>query len=128
MRFPRYIHKTAPQTAPVSGAESLLDYHAGWTGGYERRRPDAPHRRAHGACHQRLCPCSKNILDYGAQNKRSHVTSRAELGAIDFPFDGFARIAEEEASSELYGLLKRADEKFITERAYDNPKFVKDVA
>jgi len=73
-----------------------------------------------------LCPSSKSIADYGAHNQRSHITIRAELaGAI--ALEELARIAEEEASAEVYGLLKRADEKHVTERAYDHPKFVEDL-
>ena len=74
-----------------------------------------------------LCPCSKKISDYGAHNQRSHITVQVELAGGELSLEELARIAEEEASSELYGLLKRADEKFVTERAYDNPKFVEDL-
>ncbi len=73
-----------------------------------------------------LCPCSKKISAYGAHNQRSHITVQAVLDgevAID---DLIARI-EAQASCELYGLLKRPDEKYVTERAYDNPKFVEDL-
>jgi len=73
-----------------------------------------------------LCPCSKKISQYGAHNQRSHVTIDAELAA-DVPVEALIRIAEEEASCELWGLLKRPDEKFVTERAYENPKFVEDL-
>jgi GTP cyclohydrolase I len=73
-----------------------------------------------------LCPCSKEISDFGAHNQRSHVTVRVELlQAIDWP--ELVRFAEDAASSEVWPLLKRADEKWITERAYENPKFVEDV-
>ena len=72
-----------------------------------------------------LCPCSKEISEYGAHNQRSLVTvtvqprARARQRAHS--------LAEEEASCELYGILKRADEKYVTERAYDNPRFVEDL-
>ncbi|PNX02626.1 hypothetical protein CF645_38730, partial [Burkholderia pseudomallei] len=69
---------------------------------------------------------SKKISQYGAHNQRSHVTIDAELAA-DVPVEGLIRIAEEEASCALWGLLKRPDEKFVTERAYENPKFVEDL-
>jgi GTP cyclohydrolase I len=73
-----------------------------------------------------LCPCSKKISDYGAHNQRSHVTITATIK--DFIWiEEIIDIVESEASSELYGLLKRPDEKFVTERAYDNPKFVEDM-
>jgi GTP cyclohydrolase I len=73
-----------------------------------------------------LCPCSKQISQYGAHNQRSHVTIAAEL-ADEIAVEDLIRIAEEEASCELWGLLKRPDEKFVTERAYENPKFVEDL-
>jgi GTP cyclohydrolase I len=73
-----------------------------------------------------LCPCSKKISDYGAHNQRSHVTVTAKTS--DFVWiEEIVDLIEKQASSELYGLLKRPDEKFVTERAYDNPKFVEDM-
>ena len=118
--FPYFVNKTAP----VSGVQSLLDYEVTLTG--ETR---------HGATRlflqvlvpvTSLCPCSKKISQYGAHNQRSHVTIKAEL-AGDVAVEELIRIAEEEASCELWGLLKRPDEKFVTERAYENPKFVEDL-
>ncbi|HTS23354.1 MAG TPA: GTP cyclohydrolase FolE2 [Casimicrobiaceae bacterium] len=122
LHFPYFIRKAAP----VSGVESLLDYDARWT-----VEADAQ-ARARVAIElvapvTSLCPCSKKIADYGAHNQRSHITVRVELAGGDVSLEELARIAEEEASSELYGLLKRSDEKFVTERAYDNPKFVEDL-
>src|SRR5258708_17611396 len=73
-----------------------------------------------------LCPCSKNISDYGAHNQRSHVTITAKLRSHMW-IEELIEIAESEASCELYGILKRTDEKYVTERAYDNPKFVEDM-
>ena len=73
-----------------------------------------------------LCPCSKQISDYGAHNQRSHVIVKAETS--DFVWiEEIVELIEREASCELYGLLKRPDEKYVTERAYDNPKFVEDL-
>ena len=73
-----------------------------------------------------LCPCSKEISDYGAHNQRSHVTIRVEaLG--DLSWLELVRFAEDSASAEIWSSLKRADEKWITERAYENPKFVEDM-
>ena len=122
LHFPYFIRKAAP----VSGVESLLDYDARWaieTDGEARTRLAielvAPVTS--------LCPCSKKIADYGAHNQRSHITVRVELAGGELALEELARIAEEEASSELYGVLKRSDEKFVTERAYDNPKFVEDL-
>jgi len=73
-----------------------------------------------------LCPCSKEISDYGAHNQRSHVTIKVEpLQEIGWP--ELVRFAEDSASSEIWAMLKRADEKWVTERAYENPKFVEDM-
>ncbi|MAZ44369.1 MAG: GTP cyclohydrolase I FolE2 [Legionellales bacterium] len=115
-----------PKKAPVSGVESLMDYQV----------------RIQAACRDNqlksqltvtvpvtsLCPCSKAIAEYGAHNQRSHIV-------IDLRYEADAQlsiltpieIAEAQASCELYGLLKRPDEKFVTEKAYDNPKFVEDL-
>ena len=73
-----------------------------------------------------LCPCSKKISDYGAHNQRSHVTIQARVDSFVW-IEELIEIAEPEASCELYGMLKRPDEKYVTERAYDNPKFVEDI-
>ena len=63
-----------------------------------------------------LCPCSKEISAYGAHNQRSHVTISVH-GTEPLSIEEVVRVAEEQASCELYGLLKRPDEKFVTERA-----------
>ena len=120
--FPYFVRKAAP----VSGVESLLDYDARWS---TETAADGRTRVAIEliAPVTSLCPCSKKISDYGAHNQRSHITVRVELAGGDLSLEELARIAEEEASSELYGVLKRSDEKFVTERAYDNPKFVEDL-
>lgn len=122
MRFPYFIRKAAP----VSGVESLLDYDATWAAETSR---DGRTRLTVGlmAPVTSLCPCSKKIADYGAHNQRAHITVHVEVAVGELGLEELARIAEEEASSELYGLLKRSDEKFVTERAYDNPKFVEDL-
>ena len=120
LRFPFFVRKTAP----VSGVASLMDYQVTLEGsirdtGIERMLTIV-------APVTSLCPCSKEIAEYGAHNQRSHITigvrCRRPVGIAEL-----IRIAESEASSELYGLLKRPDEKYVTERAYDNPKFVEDL-
>ncbi|HEB55022.1 MAG TPA: GTP cyclohydrolase I FolE2 [Gammaproteobacteria bacterium] len=119
MNFPYFINKTAP----VSGVQSLMDYDVSFIG------------EIHNGKHimtikvivpvTSLCPCSKKISDRGAHNQRSHVTITARVN--DFVWvEELIELVEEEASCELYGLLKRPDEKMVTERAYDNPKFVED--
>ena len=75
-----------------------------------------------------LCPCSKEISEYGAHNQRSHVTMSVVLDPqTKMTVEDLVTAAESQASSELWGLLKRPDEKWVTERAYDNPKFVEDL-
>jgi GTP cyclohydrolase I len=73
-----------------------------------------------------LCPCSKSISDYGAHNQRSHVTVNVKTSGFVW-IEEIIDLVEKQASCELYGLLKRPDEKYVTERAYDNPKFVEDM-
>ena len=75
-----------------------------------------------------LCPCSKEISEYGAHNQRSHVTILVKVDpAANLNVEELLRIAETEASSELWAILKRPDEKWVTERAYETPKFVEDL-
>jgi GTP cyclohydrolase I len=112
------------KTAPVSGVQSLLDYEATFIA--EKRDGETRMSLKVLVPVTSLCPCSKKISQYGAHNQRSHVTITAEL-ADEVAVEELVRIAEEEASCELWGLLKRPDEKFVTERAYDNPKFVEDL-
>jgi GTP cyclohydrolase I len=118
--FPYFIRKTAP----VSGVQSLLDYEV--TLSADARDGTTRLFTKVLVPVTSLCPCSKKISQYGAHNQRSHVTISAEL-VDDVPVEDLVRMAEEEASCELWGLLKRPDEKFVTERAYDNPKFVEDL-
>src|SRR5690242_20955852 len=73
-----------------------------------------------------LCPCSKKISERGAHNQRSHVTVTARTSTFVW-IEEVVDLVEKQASSELYGLLKRPDEKYVTELAYDNPKFVEDL-
>jgi GTP cyclohydrolase I len=122
MRFPLFLRKAAP----VTGVESFLDYDAGWlaeTGQDGRTRLTV----SLAAPVTSLCPCSKKISDYGAHNQRSRITIRAAVAAGELALEELARIAEDEASCAVFGLLKRPDEKWVTERAYDNPKFVEDL-
>lgn len=119
-RFPLFVRKAAP----ISGVLSLMDYEAGWVvharGGEVQitARVQVPVKA--------LCPCSKEISDYGAHNQRSHITITAELRE-PVAFEQLIRMAEDEASCEIWGLLKRPDEKYVTEHAYENPKFVEDL-
>jgi GTP cyclohydrolase IB len=120
MSFPFFVMKHAP----VSGVESLMDYHASLIG--ERRDGHTDMWVKVVVPVTSLCPCSKRISSYGAHNQRSHVTISARLRHHIW-IEELIEIAESEASCELYGILKRPDEKHVTERAYDNPKFVEDM-
>ncbi len=73
-----------------------------------------------------LCPCSKEISDYSAHNQRALVTITTDTQKF-IPLERYVAISEAAASSPLYTLLKRPDEKYVTEYAYDHPKFVEDV-
>jgi GTP cyclohydrolase I len=120
MSFPFFVSKKAP----VSGVESLMDYRASLVG--ERKNGHTDMWIQVVVPVTSLCPCSKKISDHGAHNQRSHVTIKAKLRRHIW-IEELIRVAETEASCELYGILKRPDEKFVTERAYDNPKFVEDL-
>jgi GTP cyclohydrolase I len=117
--FPFFMKKKAP----VSQVESLLDYEVTLKGEWH---PDGAKVALKVVVPvTSLCPCSKAISEYGAHNQRSHITIEAELAA-SLPIEDLIEVAEKNASCELYGMLKREDEKYVTERAYDNPKFVED--
>jgi GTP cyclohydrolase I len=120
MSFPYFVMKRAP----VTGVESFMDYHASLIG--EIRQGTTSLWIKVVVPVTSLCPCSKNISDYGAHNQRSHVSIRARLREHMW-IEELIDIAESEASCELWGILKRPDEKYVTERAYDNPKFVEDI-
>jgi GTP cyclohydrolase I len=119
-RFSFFLRKRAP----VSGVQSLLDYQARWIA--ETRAGASTVWSEVGVPVKSLCPCSKEISDYGAHNQRSLVTVRIEQ-LQPVPWHEQVRFAEDAASSEIWPLLKRPDEKWITERAYENPKFVEDL-
>ena len=120
LRLPYFVLKTAP----VSGVESLMDYQLALT--IERRGQATRFRQTVVVPVTSLCPCSKKVADYGAHNQRAHLTLALLLEG-EMAVEEQIRIAEDAASCEIWGLLKRADEKYVTERAYDNPKFVEDV-
>jgi GTP cyclohydrolase I len=120
MRFPYFVSKAAP----VSGVKSLLDYEVELVGDSSAGRVATTLKVVVPVTS--LCPCSKEIAAYGAHNQRSHVTITVRSHQA-ISIEELIRVAEDNASAELYGLLKRPDEKFVTERAYDNPKFVEDM-
>ena len=113
------------KAAPVSGITSFLDYAVTWQGEVSASG-EYSHQIKVLVPVTSLCPCSKEISQYGAHNQRSHVTVSLvcrENVSVEEVID----IVENQASCQLYGLLKRPDEKYVTERAYENPKFVEDM-
>ncbi|MBN2279706.1 MAG: GTP cyclohydrolase I FolE2 [Candidatus Marinimicrobia bacterium] len=120
MTFPYFIEKEAP----VSHIKSLMEYECTYTGILK------------GAAEEYIikvkvpvtsvCPCSKEISEYGAHNQRSHVTIEVKMKNFIW-FEDLIEIAENAASSPVYAILKRVDEKFVTEKGYDNPMFVEDI-
>lgn len=120
MTFPYFINKAAP----ISGVKSLLDYQVTLEGEIKKGTHTMTMKVVVPVTS--LCPCSKEISRYGAHNQRSHVTVTVRTNAFVW-IEDLVELVEKQASSELYGLLKRPDEKYVTERAYDNPKFVEDM-
>lgn len=120
MSFTYFVTKAAP----VSGVESLMDYEVTFTGEIRDGRSAMNLRVVVPVTS--LCPCSKKISRYGAHNQRSHVTVNVRTRGFIW-IEDLIDLVEKEASCELYGLLKRPDEKYVTERAYENPKFVEDM-
>jgi GTP cyclohydrolase I len=120
MNFPYFINKAAP----VSGVQSLMDYDVTLIGDICNGEIVSTIKVVVPVTS--LCPCSKKISERGAHNQRSHVTVSVRINDHLW-IEEVVQLVEREASCELYGLLKRPDEKFVTERAYDNPKFVEDM-
>lgn len=120
IEFPYFKMKNAP----VSGKPSLIDYTAKFHAVRSGKKKDfiltvkVPVTT--------LCPCSKNISRYGAHNQRGEVTVSVRFRNTIW-IEDLITIVESSASSELYSLLKREDERFVTERAYENPVFVEDL-
>ncbi|MFC3105985.1 GTP cyclohydrolase FolE2 [Salinisphaera aquimarina] len=120
MSFPYFVDKYAP----VTREKGVMDYNVNFIGNQRGQKTElyvevkVPVTT--------LCPCSKDISDYGAHNQRSLITIRVRAEKF-FWLEELIDIAESEASCELFGILKRVDEKAVTERAYENPKFVEDV-
>jgi GTP cyclohydrolase I len=120
MNFPYFVNKEAP----VSKVKSLMDYDVTFIGEITGTSTMMTVKVVVPVTS--LCPCSKNISDYGAHNQRSHVTLTVRVESFVW-IEDLIDLVEKEASCEIFGLLKRPDEKFVTERAYDNPKFVEDM-
>ena len=120
MTFTYFVDKAAP----ISGVRSLMDYEVTFVGEIRAGRPAMDLKVVVPVTS--LCPCSKKISKYGAHNQRSHVTVNVRTRGFIW-IEDLIDLVEKEASCELYGLLKRPDEKYVTERAYENPKFVEDM-
>jgi GTP cyclohydrolase I len=120
MAFPYFVNKKAP----ISGVQSLMDYEVTFVG--EIKEGVETFTLKVLVPVTSLCPCSKKISERGAHNQRSHVTVSARISAFVW-IEDIIDCVEGQASSELWGLLKRPDEKYVTEHAYDNPKFVEDM-
>lgn len=127
MQYTHFVKKSAP----ISAVESWMDYEVTYLAeakqGLDETTEVDLYLRAIVPV-MSLCPCSKEISEYGAHNQRSHITILVKLDAhANLGVEELVRIAETEASSELWAILKRPDEKWVTEHAYENPKFVEDL-
>ena len=120
IEFPYFMSKKSP----VSKQESLMDYVARFDAA--ARNGDIDFMLTVKANVTTLCPCSKAIAKYGAHNQRGEVTVQIRSHDIVW-IEDLIGVIESSASSELYALLKRQDEKAVTERAYENPVFVEDM-
>lgn len=118
--FPFFVKKLAP----VSKLECLMNYRVHYRVEHKNGRTSVTQTVTVPVTS--LCPCSKEISDYGAHNQRSHVTISARLSG-ELSLERQIRYAEQSASCELWSRLKRVDEKYVTEKAYENPKFVEDL-
>jgi GTP cyclohydrolase I len=119
IEFPYFITKTAP----VTKMTSLLDYNCV----FEASLADKfEFKLSVTVPVTTLCPCSKEISDYGAHNQRSYVTVKIEYNQFVW-IEELIDYVEESASCEIYPLLKRPDEKYVTEKAFNNPAFVEDI-
>ena len=123
IEFPYFVEKMAP----VSGSKSLMDYRCRYSGSINGKG-EVDYVMGVEVPVTSLCPCSKEISQYGAHNQRSSVTIEARFAPNKFLWiEDLINIAEGAASCPVYSLLKRPDEKYITEKAYENPRFVEDV-
>ena len=120
--FPYFIQKAAP----VTGQKGYIMYTCAFSGSAVKGEGKNKFRVIAQAPIQTVCPCSKEISKYGAHNQRGRVRVEMEIGSF-FWLEDLISLIEEAASSPLYSLLKRPDEKYVTEYSYENPKFVEDV-
>ncbi|HXC93175.1 MAG TPA: GTP cyclohydrolase FolE2, partial [Geobacteraceae bacterium] len=119
MEFPYFIEKKAP----VSKARSLMEYTCSFAATLSEGFDFVLGIRIPVTS---LCPCSKEVSDYGAHNQRSIITIKVRYSSFVW-IEDLVSAVEECGSSPVYSLLKRVDEKHVTEQAYENPKFVEDI-
>jgi GTP cyclohydrolase I len=120
MEFPYFIEKSAP----VSGARSLMEYNCRYIG--EINHQSKLFHVGITVPVTTLCPCSREMSDRGAHNQRGQVTVTLEFKGF-FWIEDVIELIEGSASSPVYALLKREDEKWVTEHSYDHPMFVEDL-
>ncbi len=120
MEFPYFLQKKAP----VSGISSYMSYMCKFSA---TRNDGFDFILEVNTPVHTLCPCSKEISDRGAHNQRANVKIEVRMSGLIW-IEDLVSIAEDSASAPLYSLLKREDEKYVTELAYDTPRFVEDVA
>ncbi len=119
VEFPYFIEKRAP----ISRARGLMEYRCRFCGALKDTLDFMLEVRVPVLT---LCPCSKEISQYGAHNQRGAVTVGARFRGFVW-IEDIVDVVEASASSPVYSLLKRRDEKYVTEHAYENPMFVEDV-
>jgi GTP cyclohydrolase I len=117
--FPYFINKAAP----VTGSQGLMEYRCTFKGSLNSK---ADLMIIINVPISTLCPCSKEISQYGAHNQRGEVRLQVRFRKFIW-IEDLVKLIEDSASSDVYSVLKREDEKFVTERAYNNPMFVEDI-
>jgi GTP cyclohydrolase I len=117
--FPYFISKTAP----VTGIEGLMEYRCTFKGSLNKGSDLVIMIRVPIST---LCPCSREISDFGAHNQRGEVRLQVRFKKFVW-IEDLIKLVEGSASSDVFSVLKREDEKYVTERAYQNPMFVEDI-
>lgn len=112
--------------APVTGMEGMMDYDVRFVIDAERNQPGTFTLTIKVPV-TTLCPCSKAMSEHGAHNQRGVVTYSVRFSGTAVWIEDLIDLVEDCASCQLYSLLKRPDEKYVTDKAYDNPVFVEDL-
>ncbi len=122
MTFPYFIRKLSP----VTGSAGLMEYRCRIAGSLACRQCSCDLVLEVNVPISTVCPCSKEISEYGAHNQRGLVRLAVRFKRFIW-IEDLVQLVEHSASCEVYSVLKRPDEKYVTETAYENPKFVEDV-